>query len=60
MKNLWFLFFGIILVSFGLGVTITQFIGERMSNGILYLGIGFIFLVLGILTERHNKGGLVK
>ena len=53
--NLWFLFYGIIFVSFGAGVFLTQLIGEKIQSGLIYLGIGFILLIIGVLNKRHNS-----
>ena len=50
--NLWLLFCGTILTSFGFGVKITQFVGEGMVSGIWYLGIGYILLIAGAINYK--------
>ena len=53
--NLWSFFMGVVFVAFGLGVFLTQSIGESIQSGLIYLGIGFTFLIFSIISKRHNE-----
>lgn len=49
------LFYGIIFITFGLGVTLSQLIGNKLMSGLFFLGIGFLLLILILLLEDNLK-----
>jgi len=48
MDILFFIFYGTIFISFGLGIILDQLIN---INGFYFFGIGFIFLIISLIKE---------
>jgi len=47
-------YYGLIFLSFGLGLSMEQKIGNKIINGYWFIGLGFILFVL--LLINLNKG----
>ena len=45
------LFYGIVFIAFGLGISLSQLIGNKLVSGLIFLCIGFLFLLLNIIVE---------
>jgi hypothetical protein len=50
-----YFFFGLIFTAFGTGVTLSQMVGERLTNGFWFLGLGFLLLLISALTRELQK-----
>ena len=47
-------FYGIIFIAFGLGITLSQLLGDKLVSGLFFLVIGFILLILIIPSNQPN------
>lgn len=48
-----FMFYGIIFLSFGLGVVLGNMID--LGNGYIFIGLGFILLVIAVTFKPRRK-----
>ena len=44
--------YGIVFISFGLGITLKELIGLNMPEGIIFLILGFILLIIKCLERE--------
>ena len=51
----WLLFYGAVIVAFGLGIVIANLINLDIFKGIVYIIIGFIFWIISYLKERSME-----
>ena len=53
--NIIFIFNGILLIAFGLGITLSQMIGDKLCSGFYFIGFGFLLLILNLFIKERKK-----
>ena len=53
MGRLGFLFYGTVFLASGLGVTLSQIIGEKLVSGVWFMGIGFLLLIISFFISTE-------
>ena len=55
MDKLFFCFYGLIFIAFGLGIKITQIVGDKLADGFWFIGVGFLFLIIALFLKEKRR-----